>query len=119
MRLGILLFQENVINEEQLKEALSYQKENPKARIGETLINLGYTDIKTICGTLTKQQPKDDPFLPRLGETLILEDIITQKQLQEALEYQKQNPGSMLGQALINLGFANRDTISNAFRKIR
>ena len=119
MKLGVILYQEKNITREQLETALEYQKENPKARIGETLINLGFTDIKTIVGTLAKQQPTVFSFLLRFGEILLLEEIITHDQLQEALKYQQQHPKTKLGQAFINLGFATQETIFNVLQKMQ
>ena len=52
MRLGELLLQEKVISEEQLQEALDYQKEYPEVRIGVALVKLGFVDMKTLVGAL-------------------------------------------------------------------
>ena len=140
MKLGEILLQKGIISEELLIIALGRQKENPETRIGVVLVELDYVDVKTIVETLAKQKPmikQDVPALAeqegtfkgvppdqgnvmvKLGETLLMEKVITEEQLQEALEYQEQYPGTMLGQALIDLGFATRKIISNALRKLR
>jgi len=46
----------------------------------------------------------------RLGEILVKENLITQEQLQKALEYQRQN-GGKLGSCLSKLGFISDDDI--------
>jgi hypothetical protein len=53
----------------------------------------------------------------KLGEFLLKEKIITEEQLKKALEYQEQHPGTMLGQAILALGFATDEEISDAVLK--
>lgn len=53
-RLGDILVEQNVINEEQLKEALSYGREK-KIRVGEALIELGIINETDIAKALQKQ----------------------------------------------------------------
>ena len=132
------MIQNNAITEEQLEKALDYQKENPDTRIGIALVKLGFVDMKTIVENLAKQKPEvkqDVPALPeqgfkqvlaeqtgtkkKIGEILLEEKVINQAQLLRALEYQEQYPGTMFGQALINLGFVSKKAISEALRKMR
>ena len=47
----------------------------------------------------------------KLGELLVEENLITPQQLQEALQYQKQN-GGKLGYNLVKLGFVKDEEIS-------
>jgi type IV pilus assembly protein PilB len=53
----------------------------------------------------------------RIGEILCKEGYITSGQLQEALNYQKKNPGR-LGSVLIKLGYIEEETIVNALSRI-
>ncbi len=52
----------------------------------------------------------------RLGEILIKESLITQDQLQKALEYQRQN-GGKLGSCLTKLGFISDDDITSVLSR--
>jgi hypothetical protein len=136
MKLGEFLLQEKIITQEQLQKALDYQKENPKALIGEVLVKLGLVDMRTLVGTLSKRkgqtgqsssvsgQPKQrtaelSKIALRLGEVLFMDNVITERQLQKAIEYQQQYPGMMLGKALVNLGYATQRDVSNALLKMR
>jgi hypothetical protein len=118
VKLGELLLQDKIITQEQLQKALDYQKENPKVRIGEALVKLGFVSIKTIVEIQAKQVLSDAPPLPRLGEILLTEGAITQEQLRKALEHQERHPGTKLGQTLIDLGFATKEAVSKALGKM-
>ncbi len=52
----------------------------------------------------------------RLGELLIKENLITEEQLKQALEFQRSN-GMRLGSALIKLGFVSEDEIAMVLSK--
>lgn len=52
----------------------------------------------------------------KLGEILIQSGSITVEQLERALKYQTQN-GCLVGEALIRLGFASEETVTNALAK--
>ena len=133
MRLGELLLQERVISEEEFVILLARQKENPQAPVGELLIKLGFTDMKTLVGILAKQDtltpaegeiptievPLEPKIATKLDEILLRENLINDEQLGKAVEYQNQYQGTPLGQALIDLGFATQGTISAALRKTR
>ncbi|MSR76984.1 MAG: hypothetical protein EXS63_01985 [Candidatus Omnitrophica bacterium] len=47
----------------------------------------------------------------RLGEILIEDGILSKENLQEALDYQKQNGGGMIGQILVRLGYITEDNL--------
>ncbi len=49
----------------------------------------------------------------QLGQLLIERGVITKKQLEEALNVQKQK-GGLIGQILVGLGYANEETIAQA-----
>ena len=130
MRLGDLLLQEKAITEEHLQKALDYQKENPEVRIGAALVKLDLLDMKTLVGTLAKQQPliaegeiHSKEVAPKvsqalkLGEILLKQKVVTPEQLREAVNYQQGHPEVMFGQALINLGFTNEEIILGTLQK--
>lgn len=54
-----------------------------------------------------------------LGTWLVNEGIISQKQLEDALEYQRQNPEKtgVLGKALVQLGYCSEDDIARIIAK--
>lgn len=54
MRLGEILLADNVITQEQLEEALEYQKEK-KVKIGIALVELDFIERSTLVRYLTKQ----------------------------------------------------------------
>lgn len=56
------------------------------------------------------------PEKVRLGDLMVLQKIITQEQLQFALEQQKRG-GRRLGRVLVDNGFVNEDQISEALAK--
>ena len=134
------MLQGKIINQEQLHRALDYQKENPEIRVGVALAKLGFVDIKTIVKALAQQKPliqqdfstppkqesptegtppEQSKIMSRLGEILLMDNVITHDELRKALEYQQKYPGMMFGQSLINLGFADKKTISKALLKTR
>ena len=53
-RLGEILVSNGLITDEQLEEALGYQKVNKK-RLGETLVELGFVSDREINETLAKK----------------------------------------------------------------
>jgi GAF domain-containing protein len=62
-----------------------------------------------------------ESLVPRLGDYLLEAGVITSDQLQRALEYQKKQEAigksRMLGQALSDLGFVDRDTLDQAIAR--
>lgn len=58
------------------------------------------------------------PFVPRLGEYLIEQGMLTHAQLQQALDHQEQlaqeGDRQLLGQTLVELGFVSTETIDRA-----
>ena len=49
-----------------------------------------------------------------LGELLIERGVISRDRLTEALEFQKQNPGVLFGEALVKLNYATEEDIAQA-----
>lgn len=62
-----------------------------------------------------------ESLVPRLGDSLLEAGEIIPEQLQQALDYQKGQSAigkpRLLGQALIDLGFIDRDTLDNAIAR--
>ena len=54
---------------------------------------------------------KDDNNNVRIGDFLLLNDIITQAQLDEALLMQKDNPERLIGEILVTLGFLTKEEL--------
>jgi len=46
-----------------------------------------------------------------LGNLLLKAGMITAEQLQEALDFQDENPDHMLGEALVQMGVVDKDTV--------
>lgn len=135
MRLGDLLLQEGAIDQEHLDKALDHQKENPKIRVGEALVTLGFLDMKTLVATLAKQNPPpgvastplpgggapEEASEPSkamlLGQILLKEKVVTPEQLKKTVEYQQQHPNKELGKALIEFGLTTEQTIADALQR--
>ncbi|HRQ22028.1 MAG TPA: histidine kinase dimerization/phospho-acceptor domain-containing protein, partial [Anaerolineales bacterium] len=66
---------------------------------------------------MTQNLPKLSPemLIPRLGESIVQKGLITEMDLQRALAYQQEqiarNKPCLLGQALMDLGMLDRDTL--------
>ena len=128
MKLGEILLKEKVISPDQFRKALQHQHQNQETLFGKVLIDLGFTSEETILSALAKQKepsekvsvpPEQGKMMVKLGEILLGENVITEKELRQALEYQKEYSGTMFGQALVNLGFVSKRTISESLRKVR
>ena len=67
---------------------------------------------------ITKTLISPEVLVPRLGEQLIKMQLITEAQLNKALEYQRlraaQGNPALLGEAVVKLGFLDRPTLDNA-----
>jgi uncharacterized protein (DUF433 family) len=129
VRLGEILLRGKVVTPEQLRKAVEYQQQHPGTMFGKALIELGFVTEESIADALLKQQQKQEaplkeissePGKPmKLGEILLSENVITQEQLEKALQYQERYQGITLGKAIIDLGFASDKTISSALKKQR
>lgn len=54
----------------------------------------------------------------RLGRYLVSRNIITEKELQGALNVQKEKGGSFLGEVLVDQGFIEKETLDEAMRSV-
>lgn len=52
-----------------------------------------------------------------VGEILILEGVLTREKLEEALKWQKSNPGKRLGDTLIDLGYVSQNQFMKALER--
>lgn len=102
--LGELLVEYDVIDVNQLNEALRVQK-NRGGLLGGILLELNYLDEKTLVKYLTLNHAR-----PRLGELLVAMNVLNREQIKKALTEQKKT-GEKLGMVLINLGYLDKRTL--------
>ena len=59
LRIGEVLMERNYITQEQMEQALAYQKEHREKRVGQILIELGFVTEAQVLGivSLVSQQP--------------------------------------------------------------
>lgn len=107
MLFGEELIKDGYIDESHLARALEYQKQN-KCMLGQALIDLGILEEKQIVDFYGKKH------FGTSGNKLVRDNIITSKQLADALDYQRVN-GGRLGDILTNLGYADINTIKNFY----
>jgi glycosyltransferase XagB len=105
-KLGELLIQDGLINQEKLNKVLEYQGQYG-GRIGNICVHLGFLTEKTIEDTIAKHSRHKG----RLGETLINKGIITQEQLDKAIDLQNKS-GGQLGEILVFLKYIDQNTLS-------
>lgn len=117
--IGQVILESGVITEGQLREALAYQ-EKWGGKIGEILIEKGYITEQRLKDFLNLQvsvnsaviwmAPSKKEYL--LGEIMLAAKVITQEQLEEALEYQKET-GIKLGRILIEKGYISEQALKD------
>jgi hypothetical protein len=110
---GDALVRKDVITPEQLEEADMIVSEMPILRVGEVLLGLGYLRLSDYINHLREHLEG-----LRLGDYLVLRNIITWEQLQEALKAQAES-GKMLGHCLIALGFCTLPGLQRALAEQR
>jgi type IV pilus assembly protein PilB len=100
MRVGDILIEEGIISQEQLDEALEYQKaEESPLPLGEVCINLKFISRADLRKLLRKYQANI-----QMGELLVNMGLIDGEQLEEALQH-KEITGEKLGTVLIELEY--------------
>ncbi|NVL90720.1 MAG: Flp pilus assembly complex ATPase component TadA [Desulfobacterales bacterium] len=108
LRVGDLLVQEGIITQEQLNQALLVQKDQEVYKpLGEVCVELKFLSKTQLNQTLSKHKKRI-----RLGELLVNIGLITQEQLQEALEQQK-SEHAKLGDILVKKGFLTEASLIN------
>ncbi|MDH5717154.1 MAG: hypothetical protein OEZ22_05910 [Spirochaetia bacterium] len=118
IRLGDLLIKKNLINETQLNQALELQKKRG-GLLGVVLVEMGLIDSHVLAEALEEQEKlaeagfedKREPAPKmRLGDLLIKEGVITQTELERALERQEETK-EKLGFVLMKMGFLDQPTL--------
>ncbi|MBP2033537.1 cellulose synthase/poly-beta-1,6-N-acetylglucosamine synthase-like glycosyltransferase [Clostridium algifaecis] len=98
-RLGERLLQAKFINQQQLNNAISYQKDNG-GRIGDILVYLKYITEKQLEDFLKTDNKQRIP----IGQMLVDKGRITKEQLDEAIKLQRKS-GGKLGDVLLFLKY--------------
>jgi len=99
--IGEFLLRQGIIDEDQLKHALSEQ-ERTGIMLSKILVRLGMVSEDTLTNILGVQMQSTTKM--RIGEMLMAQGYITEAQLEKALEQQKVT-GQRLGKTLVSLGF--------------
>lgn len=100
-KIGELLLRQGVIDEDQLKHALS-EHERTGIALSKILVRLGMVSEEVLTNVLGVQMRNSTRM--RIGELLLKHGYITEAQLNRALEEQKKT-GQRLGRILVSLGF--------------
>ena len=80
-----------------------------RTKLGKILISQGYLTEKELTDALSEQKL-------RIGEILVQAGRITAQQLEQALDHQRK-ASNMLGEILIEMGYAKKEDISWALKK--
>lgn len=111
-RLGDILVSWNLITQKDLELALKEQKEKG-GFLGQILINKGLVSSTDISRALQQLSSKIGE-IGELGQMLVTERVITEEQLNKALDRQKiTNQG--LGEILVELGWVTAQQIAQTF----
>jgi len=100
--LGTLLVKNGVLNEEQVAAGLDAQKTLRMKLLGGYLASVKSMSATQLSEALDRQ--KENPNVRRIGEVLVGEQVITEEELQAALQAQAQDRKKPLGQILIDQG---------------
>lgn len=100
-KIGELLLRQGVIDEDQLKHALS-EHERTGIALSKILVRLGMVSEEVLTNLLGIQMRNSTRM--RIGELLLKHGYISEAQLNKALEEQKKT-GQRLGRILVTLGF--------------
>ena len=113
--LGQILVEKNIISPEQLALALSRQKQEKGKYLGQILIEMGVSQekINKALDSFNKRKP--------IGQILLDLEVINPKQLEEALEKQKELQKKTLrkplGMLLVEMGYTTYYNYLNALSK--
>lgn len=114
-RLGDLLLQENLINDNQLSVAInthSRKASNSRSSLINTLVQLGYIEKEELNKFMEEYYLREGVF----GEFLAKKSIISTEQLAKAYEVHKKS-GNTLGKDLISLGYIAEGLFYSLLRK--
>ena len=115
---GEILQAEGIISPDSIKEALKKQENLKKRLVGEIIAdhtNLHRDEIESTFEEAKKAA--EIPFRVRIGEILIAAGLVTQKQVNEALEHQDGNKKKRIGELLIENGSITEDQLLIALAK--
>jgi cellulose synthase/poly-beta-1,6-N-acetylglucosamine synthase-like glycosyltransferase len=104
LRLGDVLIEKEMVTEDQLLEAMDYQRQYG-GRLGDILLEFQYVTLEELTSVLQQMPQK-----ARLGELLLQQGLLTKEQLEKALVFQK-NSGGMLGDILTSLGLVETEQL--------
>ena len=107
LRLGELLFEKGWLTEKDLQKALAYQK-NQGGLLRNILVDLGMVEEAKVI-----EATNLIPHRGKIGELLIELGVLTEEQLQTALEFQKKSGGA-LGEILLSLDMVSEQTLYRA-----
>ncbi len=105
--LGKQLVDEQVISDNQLKEALQIQAEHRNKKIGSIMLEETFINHKQLDESLHRQSERKN----KLGELLLESGYITPEQLKKALRIQKEYRQKRLGQILVELKYLTPNDI--------
>jgi type IV pilus assembly protein PilB len=106
-KIGELLLRQGVIDEDQLKHAMS-EHERTGIALSKILVRLGMVSEEVLTNVLGVQMRNSTRM--RIGELLLKHGYITEAQLNKALEEQKKT-GQRLGRTLVSLGFMQEERL--------
>jgi type IV pilus assembly protein PilB len=99
--LGELLVEEGIISWRQLETALNLIRNGPPGRrLGRVLVEERMTSEQRIHETVRKHAANY-----RIGELLVILDLLTPEQLEECLAAQRQRPGTRIGEIALEKQF--------------
>lgn len=111
-RVGEILQAKGIISTDSIQKVLEEQKNLKKRLVGEIIAdnaNMSQDDIEHTLA-VTKKSRKMPPRA-RVGEILIAAGLITQEQVNAALQEQEGNKNKKIGQLLIEHGFVTEDQL--------
>lgn len=112
-RIGEYFLNRNIITQQQLDHALLIAKER-KIKLGEALLELGYITNKDLMAVLLHRlRPHELGKRKKVGEILLSSGIITEDQLQHALQVQ-QLKKQRIGEILVSFGYVTKEQITEA-----
>lgn len=113
-KLGEILITSGLITKEQLEEALKEQSQKG-GYLGQILINKGWISSADINRILQQTYPKIKQW-DKIAKMLVIENIITQEQLDKATTRSNLTRQS-LDKALIELGYVTEEAIATALAR--
>lgn len=106
MNIGEILISEKYITSSQLEEALSIQQTELHLPLGQILVKMQYIKPDELQKVI-----KEIGVNQKIGELLISQTLITERQLQEALDFQKID-GRLLGEVLLYLNLISEEDLA-------